>query len=384
MTPRHALAALALAALAAAPAARAADPAHDTPHGFKVLHAFTGADGTGSDADLLLAPDGNLYGTAPSGGAHGLGTVWRLRPDGRFQVLHAFRGDAHDGAGPASPLIVGPDGALWGTTTGGGANGLGTVYRLTAEGRVEVMWSFAQDDALGYAPQGGLLLASDGLLYGTTYVGGATWGGAAFSLRPGEAPTWIADLDGANASLVEDAAGHLFGSTNGGADVGTLFELTKTGALTVLHWFDGEYDGMYPHGVVLDKHGGVLATTSNGGSGGCGTVWRDADDAPSGDVVAFYRGSGCAPFSTLLRLRGGSFVGTTAYDGPDGAPGTVFAFGAGEGVRNIHVFAGAPDPGGSEPHSGVIQGADGALYGTTTAGGAFGYGTVYRLEHVAR
>lgn len=131
------------------------------------LHSFDLAT-TGNQplGKLLQASDGNFYGTTTSFGAFNYGTLFRLTPAGVVTVLHAFRGDASEGGGPAAGVIQGADGALYGTTAGGGANGAGTVFRVTLAGAYSTLHNF-RDGTPGENPRSPLLLARDGNFYGT-------------------------------------------------------------------------------------------------------------------------------------------------------------------------------------------------------------------------
>jgi uncharacterized repeat protein (TIGR03803 family) len=156
----------------------------------KVVHSFTGGlrDGAFPYAGLIVDKAGNLYGTATNGGSFNYGVVFELK---RFKshfregVLHIF-GRGGDGEYPYGPLLFGPNGVLYGTTEGGGAYGLGTVYKLTPSGgkyTETIVHSFAGPPNDGQNPESGLIKAN-GVLYGTTYGGGASNDGTIFSLTP--------------------------------------------------------------------------------------------------------------------------------------------------------------------------------------------------------
>ena len=157
-----------------------------TPSGtFTLLHTFTGGDGCYPYATLVQGGDGNLYGTALAGGAHNgynAGTVFQITPSGTFTLLHVF--DKTDGAGPEGALIQASDGNLYGTTYGGGAYGKGTIFKMTPSGTVTTLYSFCSQSGCpdGFGPSAGLVQASNGNFYGTTYGGGANQDGTVFSL----------------------------------------------------------------------------------------------------------------------------------------------------------------------------------------------------------
>lgn len=148
---------------------------------FQIIHAFRGEDGYQPRGSLIQDSNGVLYGTTQFGGPYGDGVVFRVNPNGsHFQVLHGFRGS--DGSEPFAGVILGSDGYLYGTTSGGGANASGVVFKLRTDGRgFTLLHTFKGED--GYAPYANLLEGQDKALYGTTYQGGAKDKGVLFKLN---------------------------------------------------------------------------------------------------------------------------------------------------------------------------------------------------------
>jgi uncharacterized repeat protein (TIGR03803 family) len=200
--------------------------------------------GSHSQAGLIFDTAGNLYGTTEAGGAYRCGTVFKLTPntDGRWTetVLHSFKGS--DGRSPYASLIFDTAGNLYGTTYKGGAHGLGTVFKITpgANGTwaETVLHSFGAGGD-GYYPYASLIFDAVGNLYGTTSWGGSNGNyGVVFQLVPGVGGKWKekvlhsfgASGDGVYpyAGLIFDADGNLYGTTSqGGADnSGTVFKIT--------------------------------------------------------------------------------------------------------------------------------------------------------------
>ena len=157
-----------------------------TPSGtYTVLHSFSGSsDGFEPRAKLLPASDGYLYGTTNSGGTGDDGTVFKILPDGtNFGVVFAFCvHNCASGGTPESGVMEGPDGNFYGTTGGGGQYSFGTVYRLNPGGQLTVLHNFCQCDGDGANPYTDLILANDGFLYGTTYIGGDSNDGTVFKI----------------------------------------------------------------------------------------------------------------------------------------------------------------------------------------------------------
>jgi uncharacterized repeat protein (TIGR03803 family) len=216
----------------------------------KVLHSFgNGTDGKVSFADLIDV-NGTLYGTTAGGGTNSCasdggpcGTVFSITPGGAEKVLHNFAGSPSDGSGPQAGLTnVG--GTLYGTTCRGGANGYGTVYKITTSGTESVLYSFAGPPSDGSCPVAGLTNVGS-TLYGTTCNGGA------------------------------NASSTYYGCLSKGD--GTVFKITISGTESVLHSFAGPpSDGLNPLGGLTNVGGTLYGTTFYGGDcgrTGCGTVF---------------------------------------------------------------------------------------------------------------
>ncbi len=252
-------------------AARATTPA-GTFSAPVLLYQFTGgADGSGPRGALVIGADGNYYGVTAFGGANGLGTVFRLTPDGVLTTLHAFAG-AGDGAVPQAGLVFASDGNFYGTTSGNSYNastfstvGNGTIFRVASDGTFTTLHAFADDDTQVNNPAEGsqslaaLLQASDGNLYGVTSAGGYFGDGAVFSIttdgvfaKVGDlAPQGLPGASGENsafgrtptAALIQSSDGNLYGTTTrGGTEQdGVVFKVTLGGS-THHPFFNGEAD----------------------------------------------------------------------------------------------------------------------------------------------
>jgi uncharacterized repeat protein (TIGR03803 family) len=264
--------------------------------------------------------------------------VFKLNPDGTgFTVLQKFDYGT-TGANPYAGLIQGTDGALYGTTLGGGAHGYGTVFKLNPNGTGFTVLQNFDKFTTGYVPYAGLVQGTDGALYGTTEQGGSSGYGTVFKLNPdGTGFTVLQNLDlvttggYTRGALMQGRDGVLYGTTPiGGGGKGTVFKLNPDGTgFTVLQKFDfgGVTTGMEsggPHGRLIQGTDGALYGTAGGGAHGGGTVFKMNPD-----------GTG---FTVLKN----DFDNSTT---------------------------------GSSPWA-VSQGTDGALYGTTTGGGRSGSGTV--------
>jgi len=314
------------------------------------LHVFSpGADGYYPHASMLLAADGNLYGTTTNGGlsnssncSYGCGTVFRLTPSGAFTTLYQFTGGA-DGGGPNAGMIQGSDGNLYGTTKIGGtivdgscSSGCGTVFQITPTGTLKTAYSFKFSD--GAIPTGGVIQATDGNFYGTTFDGGASGDG-------------------------------------------TVFQLTAAGRLNTLHSFKGS-DGADPYaGLIQASDGNFYGTTQYGGVAGYGTIFQMTPNGVLNTQYQFRGTDGANPTSPLIQGSDGNFYGTTTQGGVSTYGtliyGSAFQLTPTGVLTTLHAFIRTD---GSAPYGGLIEGADGNFYGTTEAGGFSGYGIVFKLQ----
>ncbi len=316
----------------------------------------------------------------------------------KYKILHAF-GASHDGAGLWCSLVQDKSLNLYGTTSGGGAYGYGTVFELVAGagGRWDerVLRNMANGDPKGDEPNGGLILDPAGNLYGTTLQGGPRQNGVVFELtvtRGGWKDT-VLHAGGSWASVVMDGAGRLYGTTE--TNVFELIRGSHGWNKTVLHRFvtQGDGDGAFAP-VILDASGNLYGTTKGGGIGtrcggnGCGTVYelRPTQSGWEEKIVHDFTNDGkdgAVPgWGALFMDAKGSLYGTTASGGCCG--GVVFKLTPQTDGRwketILYEFPGGTN--GFEPNAGVVMDKAGNLYGTTDYGGDpnCGCGIIYKLS----
>jgi len=240
------------------------------------------SDGSNPGATLIQATDGDLYGTTLFGGSNACscGTVFKITPSGALTTLHSF--DSTDGAGPEAGLVQATDGNFYGTTSGGGVHASGTVFKTTPGGKLTTLYSFCSQTNCtdGANPIAGLIQATDGNFYGTATQGGANGGGTVFKITPSGKLTTLHTFDGTDgfnpeATLVLATDGNFYGTTCcGGADGdGTIFKITPSGKLTTLHTFDGTDGEFTAQALVQDTNGKFYGTAPDGGAKGDGTVF---------------------------------------------------------------------------------------------------------------
>ncbi len=315
-----------------------------------------GTDGGIPFAGVIRDAKGNLYGTTSSGGSGTLpaGTVFKLDNTGQETVLHSFCSATNcaDGDTPYAP-VIGYAGNLYGTTAGGGEfcveyGGCGVVFRVDRAGNETVLYNFCPNGygncTDGYAPQGGLLHDAAGNLYSTTNGGGANGMGTVFKLSATGAETvlysFAGGADGANplAGLIRDEAGNFYGTTSGGGPSGwgTVFMVDPAGNETVLYSFTGGTDGGFPEaGLVRDEKGNLYGTTFFGGpaspcSSFCGVVFKVDTSGVETVLYSFTGGAdGSNPAAGLMLGEAGDLYGTTAYGGADSDPACQTGTGCG-------------------------------------------------------
>lgn len=383
-------AALLLAIIVALPRLACADAVETT------LVSFDGTNGHYPTQGLLLASDGNFYGTTPLYGAD-YGTVFRVTPTGTLTTIYRFTGLADEG-NPLAALIQGSDGNLYGTTAGGLAFQYGTVFKLTLDGTLTTLFVFTFDPTTqtwpdGNAPEAALVEGLDGNFYGTTSGGGRQNGGSSafgtvFKISPagdllGSFPVYGGfDIAIPNAPLVPGTDGAFYSTSyNSGGVVGAgaVYQFSAVGVVSVLHGFNDTPDGGTPNGgLVLGSDGNFYGTTEYGGISHLGTAYRVSPEGTYEELISFDSSNGAQPFGQMIQATDGNFYGTT-LSGGSLSNGTVFQLTPAGVLTTVYNFTYSGSD-GAQPKGTLVQGADRRLYGTTQAGGSYGLGTVFALD----
>lgn len=298
------------------------------------LASFDGANGSRPLNAGLLANGGNLYGTANTGGNSGVGTIFQLT-GGTLSPLISFNHD--NGANPYGNLVADSNGNLYGTTAydgTGGSNPHGTIFEVAAGTSIlTTLASFDYPDStIGGSPLAGLVIDNSGNLYGTTTYGGANNAGTIFKVAAGShTVSVLAALDYStfNAGLLVDSSGNLYGTTGTGGTYGdgSIFELTAgSSTVTTLASFNSNNGPVYPVGsLIMNNNGDLYGTTSGGGANGSGSAFELAAGSGTVTTLASFTGdNGYNPYGGLVADGNGNFYGT-ANSGPgeDGS-GTIF------------------------------------------------------------
>ncbi|MBV9104108.1 MAG: hypothetical protein JO060_10995 [Candidatus Eremiobacteraeota bacterium] len=401
-----------------------------------ILYSFKAGNDGGDPLGALIADSsGALYGTTAFGGGSGClfqagcGTVFKLSPAkvGYHEtILYRFQGGT-DGDGPAAGLVADNSGALYGTTEygGGSANG-GTVFKLTPSGSTytETVLHVFTGGADGYAPLSSLLLGQNGVLYGTTLLGGTgSCGGGmgcgtVFSITPNGSEyterivyRFKGGKDGATpaAPLMSDSSGTLYGAAAtggiahcGGAPIndgcGTIFTLTPNRsnfAFRVLHRFHGApHDGANPFGSLVSYGGTIFGTTEYGGKRNVGSVFMMIPGSFGFGTLRYFEsviqnfhgtGDGEYPLAGLVVDSNETLYGVTQYGGSAHSSGTAFQLVQSAGAFTfsvLHHFTGGNGGDDSGYPTATLLLLNGALYGTAPEGGnaPAWAGTAYRLQ----
>jgi uncharacterized repeat protein (TIGR03803 family) len=388
------------------------------------LYSFSGNGGDPKlpYAGLIFDKAGNLYGTTELGGTNNQGTVFEMTPNSgggwSETVLYSFTGNA-DGGQPYGRLLFDAAGNLYGTTNFGGSTncsqGCGTVFKLSpaSGGWTETVLYAFSGSSDGRAPNSRLLFDAAGNLYGTTSLGGnvnsvcSSGCGTVFELAPASGGTWkesvlyafMGSADGALPydGLIFDATGNLYGTTSaaGTSASGVVFKLAPasggTWTETVLHSFQGGWDGKYPYAnLIIDAAGNLYGTTFQGATPGFGKVFELLPGSngkwTQKTLHVFGNSPSANPVAGLVMDSTGNLYGTTMMGANQtvcgGGCGTLFKLvpsSNGWTYNVIHVFGHGTD--GFHPTGDLILDAAGNLYGTTQAGGANGAGLVFQIMH---
>jgi uncharacterized repeat protein (TIGR03803 family) len=369
------------------------------------LHSFSGPDGLDPICALVEDSNGIFYGTTSDGGANGSGTIFSITSDGlTFTTLYSFSaltpsGNQYvnsDGSDPNAGLVAGPGNIFYGTTAAGGPNGAGTVFSITPAGVFTVLHNFTGTDG-SFANS--TLVSGSGGYYGTTGGGGLYENGTVFMVTTSGQFTSLysftaindaqVNADGSGPISVIPAGNGLFYGTTllgGPGGGGTIFSITSAGSFATLHSFTGT-DGRNPNGLAVYGTTGYYGTTQGGGTGSEGTVFRINAAGSFLSIYSFpstggsYAVSPSFPQSGLIEGSNGYLYGTTTGGGAanGGARGTVFRITTGGSLTVLHNF-GRSNSTGAYPSSGLVLGKNGLLYGTTTFGGINSTGTFYSVS----
>ena len=355
---------------------------------FNQLSNFVDCNNGQQPTNLILGADGNYYGTTLNGGRYGTGSIFKATPAGTLTSIYAFP-SAYEMTATHATLTSGIDGKLYGTAYSsyyGTSPSAGYIFELGFNGTMTVLYTFTGGSD-GGTPQGALVQGPDGNFYGTTTGGGSAGFGTFFKITPSGNLTTLCSFPfsysaatGCQAELLVGADGNFYGTTYaaGSYGFGTVFQLTPTGGLTLVHTFTGNADDGYCLGGLVQLADGNLYGTTSGVGSHYGTVFKVSPSGTFQTIHTFNNSTdGGNPHAGLLSIGDGNLYGVTEGGGP-GLGGTVYSI---TPSGQFTVLNSIVAPAGVGQHTPLIQGADGNLYGSTYYGGAGAVaGSLYRLE----
>jgi uncharacterized repeat protein (TIGR03803 family) len=323
--------------------------------------------------------DGNLYSTSTYGGLNNNneGTVFQLSPSGSMTPLWNFDGTnkTNSGVYPDSGLTLGTDGNFYGTTYEGGNSGAGTVFKVTASGKITTLHSFDGFNCCVYAAP---VQGFDGNFYGTTSNGGGEVFGTVYKITPSGKLTEIYTFPGTSGlgypmAITLGSDGNFYGTALGGGAnrYGGIFKVTPHGKVTVLYNFKGTPDAQTPKGAIIQgSDGNFYGTTQGGGVNGLGTIYKMT---PAG-VLTILRsfsendGMGIAPLAGLVQATDGKFYGAAPSNTSSGVLFQITSTGKYKVLLNLTNTTGKFP--GANPQVSLFQHTNGTLFGDTYGGGS--------------
>jgi uncharacterized repeat protein (TIGR03803 family) len=388
-----------------------------TPDGtLTTLRWFADNQGFSPAGGLVQGIDGKLYGTTSDGGftsndaQTGRGTLFSITSEGSLNTLFTFPASATNGTSPLATLLLASDGNLYGTTVGGGQFNSGTVFKFATNGTLTTLFSFAGTN--GERPSR-LVQGQDGNFYGTTGGGGIGSNGTVFKLRPDGNLTTLFFFDGDNGSypgggLTLGTDGNFYGTTiSAYGGPGGIFRVAPSGGFTQLYLFTNYFssDGLYlgaPEGdgpfseLVQGSDGNFYGVTAHGGKFDLGTVFKITTNGTLTSLASFDGTNGAVPWVGLAKRNDGNFYGATFMGGPGftgrGGNGTIFQITPSGTLRTLVSFPVRAYLLHDDPPEGVgagnlMLGSDGNIYGVRRtqaeldkAGNLAGFGgSIFRL-----
>ncbi|WP_018611489.1 choice-of-anchor tandem repeat GloVer-containing protein [Segetibacter koreensis] len=346
---------------------------------FKVLRALSpSVEGGNPKGSLLQASDGLLYGMTYSMSGGYSGSVFKMTLSGAVTVIKKLT-NATDGGYPMGSLVQTPDGLLYGMTNAGGKNTHGTIFKITSSGSLTVL-NHLNGATQGNLPQDNLAVGNDGAYYGVTKNGGTYDFGTIFKICGGVTTvlrSFNRNVDGGNpqGGLLKGTDGNFYGMTESGGSYssGTIYKITPSGQFTVLRHLKGTTDGESPRGTLVQGKDGLLyGMTYSGGTGASGTIFKIST---TGTFTVLrnlvYSTDGNASEAGLVQGKDGAFYGMTGYNT------RFFKITSGGAFSILRTLAYSTD--GNNPSGNLVQGTDGAFYGTMSGGGTYSGGVIFKI-----
>jgi uncharacterized repeat protein (TIGR03803 family) len=356
---------------------------------YVVLKEFSELDGTFLHG-LMQASDGKLYGTTLRGGGDGNGVIFSFDPSSSTYTKLMDFDNINNGAVPSGRLMQASDGKLYGLTAQGGNENVGVIFSFDPSSSTYTKLKDFNEADEAY-PEGDLVQASNGKLYGITTSGGSSDNGAIFSFDPSSSTyTKLKDFDNLNSTngssprgrfiLASDGKLYGVGSAGGSKGSGVIFSFDPSSSTyTKLKDFN-DADGASPQGdLVQASDGNLYGMTIRGGSSGNGVIFSfDPSSSKYTKLKNFNNADGASPQGELVQASNGKFYGISPFGGRSGN-GIIFSFDPFSSTYKILKDFGTNES-GSTVFGSLVQAIDGKLYGITLYGGSKGYGVIFSFD----
>jgi len=357
-----------------------------------LLYSFYTHTGYIPNGSTIQGPDGQFYGTTVHGGYHDSGTIYKTTANGNVTILHHFNDSRplYEGSDPGTGLVVAKDGNLYGSTTIGGLYGNGTLYKISTAGVFTLLYSLKGWNGNNtIAP---MIQGKDGALYGVCEFGGVNNSGTAFRLS-GSTLTILHHFESAKgyapiSAMTQDSVGNLYGTTSSGGAYGhgIIYELNPSGAsFNVIYSFtsDPGNAGFDPYASLLYTGGMMYGTAQNGGANGYGTIYKFTPATSSVTLTNVHdfgnAVDGSTPQYGLSLGPDGKFYGATYHGGINNV-GTAFSIDTSNNFTTLYSFGSSLTANAFSLQDGVIVGSDNNLYLTTRLTGDFSVGTFDTID----
>ncbi len=359
----------------------------------KIVHAFQSVKGTHPVGELALAADGSFYGVTGAGGDYNRGVLFQYFPSSNTYEVHFSFGETNThGQSPGAGLLIASNGKIYGSTRDGGSNGAGTlfVYDIDKDS-VSFFHSFSTSGGSGNDPQSRFTETQDGDLILPLYYGGSNNSGAIYEVDTATLTvTKLVDFDNTvngrqpSGDLVEVSSNIFYGAAlvGGKYNKGTLFEFDRnTGVLTTkLHFESNRTTGEYPYDGVMLASNGKLYGVADADIGNDILYEYDPSTGIFKNILTFQYLNGRTPRSKLVEVTAGVLVGTCYSNGGPLSDGTLYSYKIGEDTVT-NLQSFDGNKNGKNPRFGVAVGADGKIYGVLTNGdGAMYNGSIYSYD----
>ena len=348
---------------------------------YHVIHFFTGgSDGSHPSGGLVRDASGDIFGTA-SGGSYNDGVVYEIRPSGDESIVHTFNGSDGNNNDPGACLITDDSGNIYGVTGAGGTYNIGVVYKIDAFGQYSVIYNFKGYQYGDGANPSSIVRDSAGNLFGASTAGGSANQGTIFKIDPQGNESILHSFTQAHVfsptpNLVLAPDGYLYGTAllGGRYSAGGVFKSDLVGNVTTVYSFSVANGYNPAPGLIFDPKGDLYGLTTSGGSFKYGILWRIKPDGVESTLYNFGNGNdGSTPGAGVVKDTWGNLFGTTTKGG-EFSRGVIFKItGVGQD-KILHNFA---PPGGTESASPLLPVSQGTFVGTTLYGGHLANGVVF-------